>query len=199
MTSDEINRENLEILIYEAALPYDGKGGVQRLADKLEASRAQVSQWRNASVDHKSGKRRSMSAETCRRLEDAFGKERGWMDVRHPELIDMIVTKTAGKLEPAIRSRASLVRGLAPKYLEAADKIIELLAANGIFKETLGARDELARKLARETRHTFHGKKSQQELDSKMQNPSGPSGGGEIFKPTLIGQKKSPGVKQGDG
>lgn len=200
MTSDEINRENLEILIHEAALPHEGRGGVQRLADKLGASRAQVSQWRNASVDHKSGKRRSMSAETCRRLEDACGKERGWMDVRHPDLASLAINKAAKAAQQSTsRTIASMTRGVNPKYLEAADKVIGLLVAHGIFREALGDREGLARKLARESRHTSNGKTSHPENDDKPHNPDIPLGAGDIFRPTLIGQKKSPGKKQGDG
>lgn len=200
MTSDEINRENLEILIYEAALPFHGKGGVQRLADKLDASRAQVSQWRNASVDHKSGKRRSMSAETCRRLEDACGKERGWMDVRHPELAMLITAKaTSSAATGAGKTRRALTRGIRPEFLDAADKIIDTLIATGIFREALGNREELARRLARETRHSPSGDRSHPTDDEAMQNLAGSTGAGHVFRPAKIGQKKSPGTKQGDG
>lgn len=83
MTNDEINRENLELLIKEAAGNESGWGGVGKVARRLDVTSAVVSQWRNASLDWKSGKPRSMGDETARRLEAAFNKPRGWMDVRH--------------------------------------------------------------------------------------------------------------------
>jgi hypothetical protein len=76
MTNDEIRRENLRILVSET-------GGVAKLADRLGISGSQVSQWKNASPDSKTGKPRAMQDESARRLENACGKPRGWMDQQH--------------------------------------------------------------------------------------------------------------------
>ena len=76
MTNDEIRRDNLKILVSET-------GGVARLADRLGISSSQVSQWKNASPDSKTGKPRAMQDDSARKLEAACGKPRGWMDQQH--------------------------------------------------------------------------------------------------------------------
>ncbi len=78
MTNDEIRRENLAILIQEA-------GGVRSLADRVGISSAQVSQWKNASPNSKTGKPRNISTASARMLERAFNHPPGWMDASHQE------------------------------------------------------------------------------------------------------------------
>ncbi|MEZ0231880.1 MAG: S24 family peptidase [Methylophilaceae bacterium] len=73
---DEIYRENLELLISES-------GGVRQLAERIGKSYAQVSQWRNASKDSKSGKPRSMAKESAQHLEKYCEKVVGWMNTDH--------------------------------------------------------------------------------------------------------------------
>ncbi|MBR0568384.1 LexA family transcriptional regulator [Azoarcus sp. L1K30] len=80
MTNDEVRRENLGILI-------DLAGGVGKFASLLGVSGSQVSQWKNASPDSKTGKPRSMQDATARRIETIFHKPRGWMDQQHGTLL----------------------------------------------------------------------------------------------------------------
>lgn len=73
MTNDEIRRYRLNELIAAHQT-------VAALARLLGVSSSQLSQWRNASPDSKTGKPRTMSDGAARRLEDACHKPRGWMD-----------------------------------------------------------------------------------------------------------------------
>jgi hypothetical protein len=72
-TIDEIHRERLVLLKNEF-------GGVGKLAEKLEKSGPQVSQWLNASTHSETGKARGISDEMCRYVEERCEKPRGWMD-----------------------------------------------------------------------------------------------------------------------
>lgn len=75
MTIEQTRRENLLLLIKEA-------GGISKLADLLEHNNpTQVSQWKNATIDHNTGKPRNISSASARRLEEVCGKPKGWMDV----------------------------------------------------------------------------------------------------------------------
>jgi phage repressor protein C with HTH and peptisase S24 domain len=75
-TNDEIRRENLLLLIEES-------GTIGNLADKLERSSSQISQWKNASKHSATGKARGMNDESARYIEERCGKPRGWLDERH--------------------------------------------------------------------------------------------------------------------
>lgn len=70
---EEIRRSRLLLLINEY-------GTIAALAHKLDRQPAQVSQWKNASIDNKSQKPRSMKSETARWIEEKTGKPVGWMD-----------------------------------------------------------------------------------------------------------------------
>jgi phage repressor protein C with HTH and peptisase S24 domain len=70
---EEIYRARLRMLVEEA--------GTQRaLAERIQKSPAQISQWLNASPDSKTGKPRSMDRGTAREIERLFPKPEGWMD-----------------------------------------------------------------------------------------------------------------------
>ncbi|MNV51647.1 Peptidase S24-like protein [compost metagenome] len=70
---EEIYRARLRMLVEEA--------GTQRaLADRIQKSAAQISQWLNGSPDSKTGKPRSMDRRTAREIERRFPKPDGWMD-----------------------------------------------------------------------------------------------------------------------
>jgi transposase-like protein len=73
MTNDEIRRAKLAELISDA-------GSVAAVARALGVSSSQISQWKNASPDSKTGKPRVMQDSSARRMEDVFSKPRGWMD-----------------------------------------------------------------------------------------------------------------------
>lgn len=74
MTIEQTRRERLLVLIEEV-------GGVSALAQRMgHNSPTQVSQWKNASIDHNTGKPRSISSSSARRLEEVCGKPKGWMD-----------------------------------------------------------------------------------------------------------------------
>ncbi len=75
-TIDEIRRENLALIAAES-------GGVSKLADRLQKSVSQVSQWINGSTNSGTGKARGMRPSSCRNIESACGKQPGWMDFEH--------------------------------------------------------------------------------------------------------------------
>lgn len=70
---EEIRRARLLLLINEY-------GTIAALAQRLDRQPAQVSQWKNASIDNKSKKPRTMKSDTARWIEDKTGKPTGWMD-----------------------------------------------------------------------------------------------------------------------
>lgn len=72
-TIETIYKENLDMLIRE-------HGGVRQLADFLGKSYSQVSQWKNSSIDSKTGKPRSLSKHTAKFIEEKCGKPHGWMN-----------------------------------------------------------------------------------------------------------------------
>lgn len=72
-TIEEIRLDNLLLIIEE-------NDGITNVAKKLGVTYAQVSQWVNRSLDFKSGKPRSISNVSARKIEDVFNKETGWMD-----------------------------------------------------------------------------------------------------------------------
>lgn len=67
-TTSEIRRENLDALLASVG------GNQAELARRVDRSAKQVNQWFGK------GSARNMGDETCRALELAFGKPRGWMD-----------------------------------------------------------------------------------------------------------------------
>lgn len=73
MLIEDIRRARLNLLI-------DEYGSITALAQKLDRQPAQVSQWRNASIDKATGKPRTMKSDTARRIEACTGKPDGWMD-----------------------------------------------------------------------------------------------------------------------
>ena len=70
---EEIRRARLLLLINEY-------GTIAALAQRLDRQPAQVSQWKNASIDNKSKKPRTMKSDTARWIEEKTGKPSGWMD-----------------------------------------------------------------------------------------------------------------------
>lgn len=78
MTIDEIRRANLITLV-------DKYGTVKQFSERIEKSEAQVSQWRNASLDSRTGRPRGISDDICRHIEEKCELQRGWMDNVHTE------------------------------------------------------------------------------------------------------------------
>lgn len=72
-TIEEIRRHNIKLLIAKS-------GSNVALAEKINKSAAQVSQWSNASRDSLSGRPRSISSDACREIESVLGLEVGWLD-----------------------------------------------------------------------------------------------------------------------
>lgn len=71
-TTEEIRLLKLKILSKQC-------GTIQALADKLDRSHAQVSQWLNSHLN-KYGKPRVISNASARYIEQCFNKPVGWMD-----------------------------------------------------------------------------------------------------------------------
>lgn len=73
---DDIRRENLSALVAEL-------GSVISLANRLERSESQVSQWINGSAHSETGRKRGMRPESARYIEEKCGKNPGWLDIDH--------------------------------------------------------------------------------------------------------------------
>lgn len=72
-TIDDIRRENLDALAKR-------HGSRKALADVLDVSESQLSQWINGSKHSVTGKPRAMRLSTCHRIEDLTHMPRGWLD-----------------------------------------------------------------------------------------------------------------------
>src|SRR3546814_18161529 len=70
-TIDDIRRENLIAL-------RDQHGTAQVMADIMEISPTQISKWINAAIDFKSGKPRTISSRSCRKMELKLDLVSGW-------------------------------------------------------------------------------------------------------------------------
>ncbi len=73
---DDIRRSNIRRLEQEY-------GSLKALADKIERSESQVSQWKNGAVNSGTGKPRGMRSETARFIELATERQEGWLDRDH--------------------------------------------------------------------------------------------------------------------
>lgn len=82
---DEIRRANLRLL-------EDESGSLTAAAAVVGMSPAQFSNLREGAKDSKTGKPRGMRKETARRIERAFQKPPGWLDVDHSKLSRTSVT-----------------------------------------------------------------------------------------------------------
>lgn len=78
-TIEAIRRQNLITLKRERC-----EGKVSKVADVLDRSPSQISQWINASIDPKSGKPRSISSPSARHIERCFGLQEGELDSTWP-------------------------------------------------------------------------------------------------------------------
>lgn len=81
-TNDQIRIENLEILAKEL-------GSKGNLANKIERSAAQLSQWMSASKHSESGKPRRISTDMARHVEKCCNKSVGWMDQDHGNIFSV--------------------------------------------------------------------------------------------------------------
>lgn len=84
-TIEEIRQQNLALLVAE-------HGSVVAVAETIDRSPAQVSQWLNQSKDSKTGKPRGMRSGSARYVEDRCGKAHGWMDEPHTEEKSSFIT-----------------------------------------------------------------------------------------------------------
>jgi len=75
MTAEEIRLKNLKALVEE-------HGSIVAVANRAETAPAYISQILNR-VKSRTGKERDVGADLARKLEDGFGKPRGWMDTDH--------------------------------------------------------------------------------------------------------------------
>lgn len=76
LTIDEIRRQNLSALAKR-------HGSKKALAEILEVSESQLSQWINGSKHSTTGKPRAMRLATCHRIEELTHMPRGWLDTPH--------------------------------------------------------------------------------------------------------------------
>ncbi|WP_245190644.1 S24 family peptidase [Kingella negevensis] len=119
-TIEETYRERLILLVKEF-------GSQQALAEIIDKSTSQISQWLTGAPDSKTGKPRSMKSDTAREIEAKVGKPRGWFD-------QPINPATEIEIEPKIREdqirfellnvKASLGPGIEnSEYIEVVDYI----------------------------------------------------------------------------
>lgn len=73
---DDIRRENMRALERQF-------GSLRGLADVLDRSESQVSQWKNGAVNSGTGKPRGMRTETARFIEEKAKMPPGWLDREH--------------------------------------------------------------------------------------------------------------------
>lgn len=126
-TIEETYRGKLKLLIDE----YGSQTELSRVIDK---SPSQISQWVNASPDSKTGKPRSLKAETAREIEQKTGKPKGWFD--------QPIQAQSGNVAVADNTESSV-------YFDIMD--IEAAAGTGIFNgehpeviRTIGMSEEWA-------------------------------------------------------
>lgn len=125
MTNAEIRRRNLDVLISEA-------GGVSKFAEVLQKDVAQVSQWRNASLNSKTKRPRGISDDMCREFERLFNRETGWMDHYHPDAPNEMIEVTPNERKLIERYRASpTTRLLVGQALETSFSLEEALTSDG--------------------------------------------------------------------
>lgn len=79
-TAEEIRRTNLAALVAEF-------GGQAALAEVAGLDPGQIHQWLKMSPNSKTGKPRVISPDSARLLEHKCGKERGWLDHDHAEVV----------------------------------------------------------------------------------------------------------------
>lgn len=73
---DQVRLDNLQLLVRVA-------GTLEAVADKTGTTSVYLSQLRNRTPDHETGRPREMGTRMARRLEAAFEKPKGWMDEEH--------------------------------------------------------------------------------------------------------------------
>ena len=73
---EEIRRDNILLLERE-------HGSLKALAELLDRSESQVSQWKNGAINSGTGKPRGMRSDTARFIEQKTGRHQGWLDVDH--------------------------------------------------------------------------------------------------------------------
>lgn len=98
---DDIRRQNLQTLERQF-------GSLKGLADALDRSESQVSQWKNGAANSGTGKPRGMRTETARYIEEKTKMPPGWLDQDHTAPIrnEVVVVATLSPTpqpgEPAI-------------------------------------------------------------------------------------------------
>lgn len=100
---DEIRRQNLRQLELDV-------GGTTEAAKRCDMTLSQFANLRDGAKDSKTGKPRGMRKETARRIESAFGKLSGWLDVEHAGVATDISTTPA----PAPHEAPSDAEGAPP-------------------------------------------------------------------------------------
>lgn len=144
MTIEQIRRAKLEALIEQC-------GSVTAVASKLgHSTSAQVSQWRNAAADSRTGKPRTISTASARLIESKFGKPHGWMDVESNDppapgtamSIQSIMDSLDSQLENIGHDTRKSIGGLLavyiedPRHGEQISNAIETIIKNATEKKT---------------------------------------------------------------
>lgn len=83
-TIEEIRHANLLLILQELGnAPGGERGAIQVLATRMGRQHSQISQLKTRAVHSKTGKPRNIGPSVARAIEEASGKERGWLDVAH--------------------------------------------------------------------------------------------------------------------
>lgn len=105
MDIDEIRRANIRLLEAIAGSP-------KSAADRVGMTYAQYVNTRDGAKEAKTGKPRGMRKETAWRFEDAFGKDRGWLDTDHSAPEGKQVAEPAAHYQAHRRHSRPLVQTL---------------------------------------------------------------------------------------
>jgi hypothetical protein len=105
MDIDDIRRTNIRALEVIAGSP-------KSAADRVGMTYVQYVNLRDGAKDARSGKPRAMRKETAWRFEDAFGKDRGWLDACHQDAEDRLAAEPATHYRVQRRHARPLVQTL---------------------------------------------------------------------------------------
>lgn len=117
-TIEEIRLDNLLVLITE-------QGSTNNFCEKIGKSYAQVNQWVNRSIDHKSKKPRSINSLSARNIEDKCNKPAGWMDNVHDET--SLFSKIGITLDDMDVEMIHMIKLLTDSTREDKRKLIEII------------------------------------------------------------------------
>lgn len=80
---EDARHSNLLLILGDLAREHGEHGSIQRLAAAVACSHSQISQLKTRAKHSKTGKPRNIGPAMARKIEQASGKEPGWLDYPH--------------------------------------------------------------------------------------------------------------------